>query len=73
MSAIAQRDQLGLRVSNRRYEGALRACGAAGDWPAVNRLSQHMRVRVVSHGLPASRMRASVVGVSPPSMAYTQA
>ena len=44
VSAIAQRDQLGLRVSNRRYEGVLRVCGAAGDWPAVNRLSQHLKV-----------------------------
>ena len=45
VSAISQRDQLGLRVSNRRYEGALRVCGAAGDWPAVKRLSQHIKVR----------------------------
>ena len=46
VAAIAQREQLGLRVSNGRYEQALRLAGAAGDWPAVKRLSQLMRVRM---------------------------
>ncbi len=63
VSAIAQRDQLGLRVSNRRYEGALRTCGAAGDWPAVNRLSQHLRVRLCNSEWPASH-RSITSGLS---------
>ena len=48
--AVAQRRELGLVVSNRRFMSALRLCGAAGDWPAVNRLSRLMRVRQWEHG-----------------------
>ena len=63
-AAVAQRTELGLRVSNRRYEGVLRICGAAGDWAAVNRLSQLMRVRSTGCEAALSRSAASDAGGS---------
>ena len=65
VSAIAQRDQLG--VSNRRYEGALRVCGAAGDWPAVNRLSQQLKVRSKRADPAASKFTQSSFKSKPDS------